>query len=82
MSTYLPKESGGGSAFQEGGGLYALGLIHANHGRGQIMEYLHDQLSNATSEVKILEVFILNGRIKKYYCHTLLWYPCGFHGLG
>ena len=51
MSTYLPKESSGGSAYQEGGGLYALGLIHANHGRGQIMEYLHDQLNAATSEV-------------------------------
>ena len=51
MSTYLPKDSSGGSAYQEGGGLYALGLIHANHGRGQIMEYLHDQLSGATNEV-------------------------------
>jgi len=58
MSTYLPKESGSGSAYQEGGGLYALGLIHANHGRGQIMEYLHDQLSNATSEVCKEDVFV------------------------
>lgn len=32
MATYLPKDTSPGSAYQEGGGLYALGLIHANHG--------------------------------------------------
>ena len=25
MASYLPKDSGSGSAYQEGGGLYALG---------------------------------------------------------
>lgn len=34
MSAYLPKDASGssGSFYTEGGGLYALGLIHANHG--------------------------------------------------
>lgn len=34
MSAYLPKDSSGSSSsvYTEGGGLYALGLIHANHG--------------------------------------------------
>lgn len=49
MSTYLPKDGSGGSAFSEGGGLYALGLIHVNHG-GQIMDYLLNQLKEATTD--------------------------------
>lgn len=27
MSTYLPKDGSGGSAYQEGGGLFALGTM-------------------------------------------------------
>ena len=52
MSTYLPKDSsgGGGSAYAEGGSLYALGLIHANHGH-DIIDYLQKQLTEAGSEV-------------------------------
>ncbi|RMX59460.1 hypothetical protein pdam_00015650, partial [Pocillopora damicornis] len=50
MSTYLPKDGSGGSAYQEGGGLFALGLIHANHG-GKIIEYLLQQLKNATTDM-------------------------------
>ncbi|CAF4112084.1 unnamed protein product [Rotaria sordida] len=48
MSAYLPKDSTGNSPYAEGGGLYALGLIHANHG-GDIIDYLINQLrSNST----------------------------------
>jgi 26S proteasome regulatory subunit N2 len=50
MSTYLPKDSGPGSAYSEGGGLYALGLIHANHG-GEITEYLLTQLKEASTDI-------------------------------
>lgn len=50
MSTYLPKDSGPGSAYSEGGGLYALGLIHANHG-GEITEYLLNQLKEASTDM-------------------------------
>lgn len=35
--------------FVVGGGLYALGLIHANHG-GTIIDYLLNQLKGATNE--------------------------------
>ena len=50
MSTYLPKDSGPGSAYSEGGGLYALGLIHANHG-GEMTEYLLTQLKDASTDI-------------------------------
>ena len=52
MSTYLPKDSSGsgGGAYAEGGSLYALGLIHANHGHN-IIGYLQEQLTAASSEV-------------------------------
>ncbi|KAF7494308.1 26S proteasome non-ATPase regulatory subunit 1 [Sarcoptes scabiei] len=49
MSSYLPKDNGPGSGYTEGGGLMALGLIHANHG-GAIIEYLLNQLKGATNE--------------------------------
>lgn len=49
MSAYLPKDTANGFAFSDGGGLYALGLIHANHG-GAIVEYLFTQLKAATAE--------------------------------
>ncbi|XP_078693154.1 26S proteasome non-ATPase regulatory subunit 1-like [Branchiostoma floridae x Branchiostoma belcheri] len=50
MSTYLPKDTGPGSAYSEGGGLYALGLIHANHG-GTMIDYLLNQVKEATTEM-------------------------------
>jgi 26S proteasome regulatory subunit N2 len=50
MQSYLPKESSGtSSGYAKGGGLYALGLIHANHG-GDITEYLLGQVKDAGSE--------------------------------
>lgn len=50
MGSYLPKDGGSGSAYQEGGGLYALGLIHSNHG-DSIKEYLLQQLKNSTTDM-------------------------------
>lgn len=50
MAAYLPKDNSPGSAFAEGGGLYALGLIHANHG-GNITDYLLNQVKDATSDI-------------------------------
>ncbi|KAL1140086.1 hypothetical protein AAG570_000018 [Ranatra chinensis] len=50
MSTYLPNEPGPSSGYSEGGGLYALGLIHANHG-GAITDYLLQQLKDAQNEM-------------------------------
>ncbi|XP_065188071.1 26S proteasome non-ATPase regulatory subunit 1-like [Sycon ciliatum] len=51
LSTYLPSESSMSAGYQDGGGLYALGLIHANHGRA-VLEYLLKKLEdNKTNEV-------------------------------
>lgn len=50
MQSYLPKEVGPSSGYSEGGGLYALGLIHANHG-ANITDYLLGQLKDAQNEV-------------------------------
>ncbi|KAL5667409.1 hypothetical protein ACJX0J_019630, partial [Zea mays] len=52
MAPYLPQNGAGGSGspYSEGGALYALGLIHANHGEG-IKEFLRESLRNTTSEV-------------------------------
>lgn len=52
MSVYLPKTDGesSGSPYQDGGGLYAIGLIHANHGSKEIVDYLKNELAKAKSE--------------------------------
>ncbi|XP_041353405.1 26S proteasome non-ATPase regulatory subunit 1-like [Gigantopelta aegis] len=50
MSSYLPKDTGPGSTYSEGGGLFALGLIHANHG-GDITDYLLTQLKEASTDM-------------------------------
>ncbi|KAH1096227.1 hypothetical protein J1N35_013148 [Gossypium stocksii] len=52
MAPYLPQggAGGGGSPYSEGGALYALGLIHANHGEG-IKQFLRDSLRNTNVEV-------------------------------
>ncbi|KAL5221940.1 hypothetical protein ABZP36_026653 [Zizania latifolia] len=52
MAPYLPQSgaASGGSPYSEGGALYALGLIHANHGEG-IKQFLRESLHNTSSEV-------------------------------
>ncbi|CAI9117777.1 OLC1v1019260C2 [Oldenlandia corymbosa var. corymbosa] len=52
MAPYLPQSGagGGGSPYSEGGALYALGLIHANHGEG-IKQFLRDSLRSTSVEV-------------------------------
>ncbi|KAF3559813.1 hypothetical protein F2Q69_00011457 [Brassica cretica] len=52
MAPYLPQggAGGGGSPYSEGGALYALGLIHSNHGEG-IKQFLRDSLRNTNVEV-------------------------------
>ena len=52
MSAYLPKDSTGNSPYAEGGGLYALGLIHANHG-GDIIDYLINQLRSNPNQSEV-----------------------------
>lgn len=52
MAPYLPQggAGSGGSPYSEGGALYALGLIHANHGEG-IKQFLRDSLRSTNVEV-------------------------------
>lgn len=57
MQSYLPRDSGAaGAGYSEGGGLYALGLIHANHGAA-ITDYLLGQLKDAQNEVYRIQYF-------------------------
>lgn len=60
MAPYLPQSGavGGGSPYSEGGALYALGLIHANHGEG-IKQFLRESLRNTSAEVIIICPFVL-----------------------
>lgn len=52
MAPYLPQGGAGGSSspYSEGGALYALGLIHANHGEG-IKQFLRESLRSTNVEV-------------------------------
>ncbi|EPS66586.1 hypothetical protein M569_08186, partial [Genlisea aurea] len=52
MAPYLPQGAAGGgsSPYSEGGALYALGLIHANHGEG-IKQFLRESLRDSDVEV-------------------------------
>jgi 26S proteasome regulatory subunit N2 len=51
LEPYLPKDSvSSGSNYEQGGSLYALGLIYANHG-SNVLDYLLKQFQNASEEV-------------------------------
>ncbi|EKD13299.1 uncharacterized protein L3040_005084 [Drepanopeziza brunnea f. sp. 'multigermtubi'] len=51
LEPYLPRATSvGGSAFSQGGALYAYGLIYANHG-AEALEYLNTQFTRADDEV-------------------------------
>lgn len=53
LEPYLPKEhptAGAGSTYSQGGSLYALGLIYANHGT-HVLEYLQRQFAATQEEV-------------------------------
>ncbi|KAF2867995.1 armadillo-type protein [Massariosphaeria phaeospora] len=51
LEPYLPKDAvSSGSHYEQGGSLYALGLIYTNHGT-HVLDYLLKQFQNATEEV-------------------------------
>lgn len=53
LEPYLPKENataGAGSTYSQGGSLYALGLIYANHGT-HVLDYLQRQFAATSEEV-------------------------------
>uniref|UniRef100_A0AC35GIJ1 26S proteasome non-ATPase regulatory subunit 1 n=1 Tax=Panagrolaimus sp. PS1159 TaxID=55785 RepID=A0AC35GIJ1_9BILA len=49
LDPYLPKGEPDQFGYKEGGALYAYGLIHANHGSANVIEYLQKQLAGATT---------------------------------
>lgn len=55
LEPYLPTNGSAGSPYQEGGALYALGLIHSSHGSDKI-EYLTKALSTAMSPTSNNEI--------------------------
>ncbi|KAK8196079.1 proteasome regulatory particle base subunit [Zalaria obscura] len=51
LDPYLPKaNSVAGSTYSQGGSLYALGLIYANHGH-HVLDYLRDKFKDTQEEV-------------------------------
>ena len=50
LQPYLPRDGPASSPYEIGGGLYALGLIHANHG-ASVTDYLLAQTKAASTEV-------------------------------
>ncbi|KAG0170052.1 proteasome regulatory particle base subunit [Apophysomyces sp. BC1021] len=51
LAPYLPQEGvSGSSSYSEGGSLYALGLINANHG-SDVLDFLKNALKNAQSDI-------------------------------
>lgn len=49
LGPYLPHEGVNGSPYSEGGSLYALGLIHANHG-GPTVDFLRAEFTKTQDE--------------------------------
>ena len=49
LDPYLPKDGEEGNPYEQAGGLYALGMIYANHGTS-IVPFLCKALASATSE--------------------------------
>lgn len=50
LAPYLPQQGTSGSPYSEGGALFALGLIHANHS-GEVVQMLQRSLSSAQKEI-------------------------------
>ena len=78
MSSYLPKDSTGSSPYAEGGGLYAIGLIHANHGL-RVMDYITQELKANNSEVLVVAITTIQSEshtctsslLQVFCCHVL-----------
>jgi hypothetical protein len=83
LSAYLPKDSVNKSPYSEGGALYALGLVHANHG-GDIIEYLINQLRSTVTQTNVNYLFFrkekLFRNILDYSTWCLSWFRFSCHG--
>ncbi|CAI4224005.1 unnamed protein product [Auanema sp. JU1783] len=49
LEPYLPKSETDQYGFKEGGSLYALGLMHANHGNPSVIKFLKQEVANAST---------------------------------
>ena len=70
MAPYLPRDGGSGSPYSEGGALYALGLIHANHGQ-DIRDFLLESLRGTQNEVRL-------GCCGRIFEHMPAWHDASF----
>lgn len=52
LQPYLPSQAGPSSSFySEGGSLFALGLINANHGGATVLNYIRDVMKSTGSDI-------------------------------
>lgn len=52
LQPYLPSAGNASSSFySEGGSLFALGLINANHGGAAVLDYIRNLMKNSPSEI-------------------------------
>lgn len=74
MQAYLPREGGNaGAGYSEGGALYALGLIHANHG-SEIIDYLMTQLR--VSLAKVIRYLTCTQKLLLLLCSLFVFIGC------
>ena len=63
MSTYLPKDGSSGSAYQEGGGLFALGKAFVNY-----MDWTSSIIVNFRQGYPSLHPIAVHWKIRKKCC--------------
>jgi 26S proteasome regulatory subunit N2 len=53
LQPYLPSPQGapGSSFYSEGGSLFALGLINANHGGSSVLDYISNVMKSTSSDI-------------------------------
>ncbi|CAH7676109.1 26S proteasome non-ATPase regulatory subunit 1 [Phakopsora pachyrhizi] len=52
LQPYLPSQGGASSSFySEGGSLFALGIIHANHGGNAVLDYIRNVMKSSNSDI-------------------------------
>ena len=78
MAPYLPRNGASGSPYSEGGALYALGLIHANHGQ-DIRDFLLESLRGTQNEVGCCQT--VPGLLKSVHSFRLSFRHCRLIGM-